>query len=1426
MTDHIGIDIGSTTVKIVVTDDDLNVVYSSYRRHNARIRETLLDMLREYAGKSGSDHLAEERYCTAAVTGSGGLSLADAAGIEFVQEVIAVTKAVRRTAPETDVVIELGGEDAKIIYFGSSIEQRMNGICAGGTGSFIDQMASLLKTDPAGLNEYAAGAGQIYPIAARCGVFAKTDIQPLINDGVSREDIATSIFQAVVNQTISGLACGRRIEGHVAFLGGPLHFLPELRRSFARTLELSDDEVIFPENAHLFAALGAAEYVAGRSDSRIYDVNELADMIAGCGDITTENTRMRPIFRDDAEYSEFRRRQEESRIARRPLAEYKGKCFLGIDAGSTTTKLALISEDGELLYSCYGSNEGEPISVIRRAFRELGEQLGDGAEIAYSCSTGYGEDLIRECCNLDEGEVETIAHYYAARSFMPEVDCILDIGGQDMKCISIRDGAIDNIMLNEACSSGCGSFIENFACSLGYTAEEFAELAVRSDAPIDLGTRCTVFMNSNVKQAQKEGTPVEDIAAGLAYSVIRNALYKVIRVRDPSALGHNIVVQGGTFMNDAVLRALELTLGRDVVRPDIAGLMGAFGAALIARERYEEGGRISGMMTPEEITCVTYEARSVNCKGCSNQCRLTVNKFSNGNTHITGNRCENGLASANHRAADTHNEIPDISKFKINRILHYEPLDTTLAVRGSVGIPRVLNMYEDFPFWEAFFRTLGFRVVLSPPSSGSIFRLGMDSIPSESECYPAKLVHGHIRWLIDQELKTIFYPCVVYETRSDINTQNSYNCPMVISYPETIRNNIDEIRDNDVRFIEPFISFDSEDVLASCLGKVMREEFDIPERETRRAVREGWESLRKCRQDIADAGRRALNWMEKNGRRGIVLAGRPYHMDPEINHGIPELIRQYGYAVLTEDSVAWLGEKDIDLRVTNQWIYHSRLYSAAEYVCTRDDLELVQLNSFGCGLDAVTIDQVQDLLSRHGRLYTLIKIDEISNLGAVRIRLRSLFAAIRMREGIAGNKAAATKYERVVYTREMQESRYTLICPNMTSPHFEFVEAAARTGGYNVVMIDNEGPEVIEKGIRYVNNDACYPAMIVTGQIMDAVLSGHYDVNRLGVLMAQTGGGCRASNYVGFIRKALKDAGYPDIPVISINLNGMERNPGFHISPKILLKALQGCLYGDLLTHLTRRTRPYEVVPGSVNELYETWVARCLDNIGSRGIGMLRFQRTCKRMIRDFDRIEIRERPDVPRVGIVGEVLVKYMPMANNHLADYLESEGAEVVMPGMLEFLKYCISSAIYKGKYLGRSKLSSVIARLGIDGMDLIERPLLRELRASSRFSPHTELREVRAGAEPVLQEGNQCGEGWFLAGEMIDLIREGVNNIICVQPFGCLPNHVVGKGVIKRIREMYPEANIVAVDYDPSASRVNQINRIKLMLENARGNLEVQQ
>lgn len=1396
---RIGLDIGSTTIKTAVLDERDALVHSSYERHNSDVRATLYNVLIEL--------LKHYDDFTITVTGSGGISVSEWLGIPFVQEVIAGVEAIKRLIPDTDVAIELGGEDAKITYLKDGVDQRMNGTCAGGTGAFIDQMAVLLNTDASGLDELAKDATIIYPIASRCGVFAKSDIQPLINDGAKKSDIAASVFQSVVNQTISGLACGKPIRGNVAFLGGPLHFLSELGKRFIVTLQ--PRKALFPENSQVFNAIGAAY----KSEKRFTaaELSEKLERVKNIGE--SEVTRLDPLFANDEELTEFRLRHSKVEIPFADIKKHEGAAFLGIDAGSTTTKVALINADGGLLYSWYGSNSGDPLSSVISIVKQIYDLLPDGAYIGHGTITGYGESLIKTALNLDGGEIETMAHLTASDTILPGVEFLLDIGGQDMKCLRIKNGVITDILLNEACSSGCGSFIETFARAIGMDADKFAKIGLESKAPVDLGSRCTVFMNSRVKQAQKEGATVSDISAGLAYSVVKNALFKVIKLRDAKEMGEKIIVQGGTFLNESVLRAFELVSGREVVRPNQAGLMGAYGAALISRNNYK-GGR-SSIKTKDELDKFRVIKSSRRCEKCGNHCLLTVSEFDDGRTFISNNRCERG----GNAPEKTEQKPPNLFDEKYKRLFsYYRPLAPEDAPRGVVGIPRVLNLYENYPFWFTFFTELGYSVKLSPRSSREVYSKGIETMPSESVCYPAKIAHGHIQSLIDSGVKFIFYPCLPYERKEDENANNHYNCPVVGSYPEVIRLNMrDEFIAENVTFAAPFLPFATQKRMAERLC----EEFPkIPKTHIRRAVKKAYAEQFEFNDWCRRQGERIVKQVDENGWHGIVLAGRPYHLDPEINHGVAQMINSYGFAVLTEDSVAHLKKAPRPLRVFDQWTYHSRLYSAANFVRTRDNLDLVQLNSFGCGLDAVTTDQVQELLEAANKVYTLLKIDEVSNLGAARIRIRSLMAVIKDRKAkhMKASEPAPQK-TRVIFTKEMRE-KYTILAPQISPFHLNLVQPALNKYGYNVEVLP-DGNDAVAAGLKYVNNDACYPTILVVGQIMNALLSGKYDLDRTAVIMTQTGGGCRATNYIALIRRALESAGMSQVPVISLSTGGIEKNPGFKLNLSIAKSLVNAVLYGDLFMRCVYRVRPYETNKGETDALYKKWDEKLQAEFA---LGNLPVKKYCAQIIKEFDEIpttgEIK-----PRVGVVGEILVKFHPHANNYAVELIEREGGEAVVPDFLDFFMYSFYDSTVKHELLDGSLTAKLISDIGITFVEHMRKPLTDALKGT-KFGTPTKIQELAKRAKEVVSLGTMVGEGWFLTAEMLELIEEGAPNIICMQPFACLPNHVTGKGVMKELKRRYPQANIVAVDYDPGASEVNQINRIKLMMSVALENVKKSQ
>lgn len=1393
---NVGIDIGSTTIKVVVLNQAKEIIYKTYARHFSEISRALHENLAALRSIVG-----QQRF-SFALTGSAGMGVAQRVGLPFVQEVVACASAVRSLIPQTDTAVELGGEDAKITYFGQASEQRMNGICAGGTGSFIDHMAALLSTDAPGLNALAEKGKQIYTIASRCGVFAKTDIQALVNDGVAKADIALSIFQAVVNQTIGNLAQGRPITGHIAFLGGPLYFLSALRKRFIETLKLTPDEIVPVNDGCYFVAMGAA--LSG--ESKIMDFGRLAESVQETRKETMLGSRPSTfvLFKDEEEYAVFRARHDQAKVPQGDLASYTGPLYIGIDAGSTTTKLAVIGKNREILYTAYEKNGGSPLRSVIQELKSFYTQIKPDQYVASTLTTGYGEGIVKAAVHADAGEVETFAHLRAAQEFCPDVTFVLDIGGQDMKCFFVKDGNIGNITLNEACSAGCGSFIQNFAEGLHMQPAAFAAKAVESKEPVDLGTRCTVFMNSRVKQAQKEGASVADISAGIALSVVKNALFKVMQLRDVSALGDHIVVQGGTFYNDAVLRALELLLHRDVIRPDIAGLMGAYGAALLA---LETGKTQSALLSAEALDSFSVKTNSYRCRGCGNQCLITASTFADGRRYFTGNRCERGIGKE-----CTYDKTPNIYEYKYKRLFkYYRPL--AHPSRGQIGIPRVLNMYEDYPFWFTFFTMLGYEVVLSGETTAQTYFRGMATVPSDSLCYPAKLVHGHIMDLIRRGMKKIFYPCIPYNINDATHaSDNHYNCPVVASYAENIRGNMDILREKEIKFLQPFLPLNNSQRLIERLIEELAEEH-LKRNEIEAAVEAAYIELEHYKKDVRKYGQKILERVEREHLTAILLAGRPYHIDPEINHGIPEMIQSYGLPVLSEDMLYHQPAKEEALSIVNQWSYHARLYHAASYAAEHDNITLIQFSSFGCGLDAITTGQVRAILEEHHRLYTMIKLDEVSNLGAARIRVRSLIAALARRQSLPYHSTEII--ERPRFTEECRRT-YTIIAPQMAPIQFRLLETTLRKYGYRLVIPQMPDRSAIDLGLRYIHNDMCYPAIVVIGQLLSVIQSGQCDPNHTAIMLFQTCGACRATNYLNLMRTALKDAGYGQVPVFAC-VGRPSETDAFVMSHQCSADVTKSIVYGDLLMRVKNRVKPYEKVPGSTERLYEKWMARCQDEIVHGNY--FRYQTTIRSIVEEFDHLPIHEDIWKPRVGIVGEILVKYHPIANNRLEEFLASEGAEVIMPDLLNFMEYMAFDAIVKHKLLDGSYWDKLKAEISIQVMEFFRRPAVKALAKSRRFTPPANIKELAKLASQQVSLGNMAGEGWFLTGEMMELAERGIYNVVCLQPFGCLPNHITGKGVMHALRQRYPDSNMIALDCDAGTSEVNQENRIKLMLSVAK-------
>ncbi len=1398
---HVGIDVGSTTVKVVALSPRLKLLFGCYERHMSNIRHTSLSLLKELAGKFSGYRI------TASISGSGGLGLSHWMALPFYQEILAETKAIDTFHPETDVIIELGGEDEKITYLQNGVDQRMNGACAGGTGAFIDRMATLLSTDAQGLNTLAEKSGQIYPIASRCGVFAKTDIQSLLNEGASHEDIARSIFQSVVNQTISGLTCGRPIRGKVAFLGGPLTFLPALRKQFGETLRLPDENMIVPEHGELYVAIGAA--ISAMHD-KPFNLVQWLEKIVGKEMVLPARTKTMPsLFETEKDYEVFKARHDRFHTPRKNIKEASGPCWLGIDAGSTTIKAVLTDRDNHILYEYYAGNQGAPLESTRRMILDLYSKLPASAYICAAGTTGYGEDLIREALKADTGEVETIAHYRSALHFLPEVTTILDIGGQDMKCCRIKDGAVDNILLNESCSSGCGSFLDTFAQSLGMDIHSFSQMALVAKHPADLGSRCTVFMNSRVREAQKNGIDVADIAAGLCYSVIKNALYKVIRLCRASDLGEHIVVQGGTFYNDAVLRAFEKLLGQDVIRPDVAGLMGAYGMALISRSRFPETHR-SSLISCKELAALSFKKEMKRCPGCGNHCLITLTTFSDNRTFISGNRCEKGASLILTGKNVPHSGYPNMYRWKQEHLFGRCSLSEAEAVRGTVGIPLTMNMYEDFPYWHAFFTKLGYRVITSSSQIRHIPTAAMETIPSYSECYPVKLAHAHIYDLCRKKPGIIWYPSV--DRGPDEGGDHSYHCPMVTSYPETIQANMEEIlAESGTRFMHPFVPLHSPRALHKVLKKIFCP-LGISAADIAASQNAGEEAVRNYKNALRKETERILKEIEKNKWTGIILAGRPYHTDPAVHHGIPDLINQLGMAVLSEDGIAMISKKENPpLRVLNQWSWHSRLYKAADYVTRHPRLELVELNSFGCGLDAIVTDQVQEILSNGHRLFTSLKIDQSLNLGAVRIRLRSLKAAIN--ERIKGTQETSPAvYPKAPFTKEMKKT-FTILVPEMSPLHFPLIQDAARSVGYNIEMLV-PGKADIDTGLTCVNNDACYPAIITIGTLIRALLSGKYDLSKTAVMLSQTGGACRASNYIALLHKALNESGLSKIPVISLNTHGLEPQSGFTLNLALASRLIKAVIYGDALQQCLYRTRPYEKALGSAEGLYKKWQKICSSSL-LQNDSFYHFKSNITRMIKAFDLLPLQDIKRRPRIGIVGEIYVKFSPLASNDIVRAIESNGGEVETSGMLDFFLYGLLDSHFQRKHMDGSFTKELKDTFSHYLLEWYRKPLEDALKKSVRFHEMTPIRKMAKRASQFLSLGHRAGEGWFLTADMIDLLYHECRGIICLQPFGCLPNHITGEGMIHKLRKAYPEAVFLSLDCDAGTSEVNQTNRLKLMM-----------
>lgn len=1393
----IGIDIGSTTAKVVAVGEDGSVLFSRYERHNANAREVVARVLGELQAALGDMDVC------ARLTGSVGMGFSEKYGYPFVQEVVAATKAVQKSYPETSSMIDIGGEDAKVVFFrdGRAADLRMNGNCAGGTGAFIDQMAVLLGVSVGELDGLAARAAQVYPIASRCGVFCKTDIQNLVAKNADKADIAASILHAVAVQTVVTLAHGCEITPPVLVCGGPLTFIPSLRKAFKDYLSLADGDIILPEHGTLLPALGAAlADVDGEKPRRLSDMAALF----GKADATAKASAgtLCPIFTDEDEYRAWLGRMSRHHVETAEIGPGPQDVLLGIDSGSTTTKLIVTDTSSRILYSYYTPNKGNPIEAVEEGLKRLlatAAERGASLNVTGSCSTGYGEDLIKAAFQLGGGVVETIAHYMAAHYLDPAVSFILDIGGQDMKAIFVDNGVIDRIEINEACSSGCGSFIETFAKTLGYTAHEFAEAACRAASPCDLGTRCTVFMNSKVKQALREGATVSDIAAGLAYSVVKNCLYKVLKLRDVSQLGDHIVVQGGTMRNDAIVRALELQTETEVTRCDIPELMGAYGCAL-----YAESRRHAAVPLGDMLEKARYTSKPLHCKGCDNQCLVVRYEFGNGQKYYSGNRCERVFTNG---GADKPRK--GINAYQYKNALLFDRDGFAGQPRLTIGVPRVLNIYEDYPFWHTLFTACGIRVCLSSHSNYQDYEHSACMVMSDNICFPAKLVHSHIQDLTDKRVDRIFMPFVVYERQG--SEQNSYNCPIVTGYAEVIKS----VQAGDIPIDSPTISFkDKSLLLKQCkayLGKL-----GVPDSTVNKAFSLAVSAQDAYVYDIISYNERVCRKAREQGALAILLAGRPYHADMLIQHKVSDMLADMGIYVVTDDIVRNKRVAVSDAHYLSQWAYPNRILEAAKWSAGQKGMEFVEMTSFGCGPDAFLVDEVRDILMRHGKVLTLLKLDDINNIGSMKLRVRSLIESLKLASK-AGVKPSAVSGFKTTPTFDDACRGRKILVPYFTPFISPLIPAIMKIAGYDVDNLPLSDTESCEWGLKFANNEVCYPATLIVGDIIKAFESGKYDPKNTAVAMTQTGGQCRASSYLSLIKKALVDAGYADVPVIAFSFGSAIKNeqPGFRINwLKLMPIALYSVLYSDCIAKFYYAAAAREKQPGQAAKLRDMYLqageklileGRHDDLVSYLTMAANEFNRICK---------DIR----LPKVCVVGEIFLKFNPFAQKNVTDWLMSNGVEIVPPLLLDFfMQSFVNKRVDEEKHLSRKTMASFIYGMVYKRIMKYVARVNKAAAAFRYFTPFNDIFKEADEARKVITLSAQFGEGWLLPAEIMSCARQGVSNVVSLQPFGCIANHIVSKGIEKRIKRFFPDMNILSLDFDSGVSDVNITNRLLLFIDN---------
>ncbi len=1410
---RMGIDVGSTTAKVVILNQDAELVFSAYRRHHAETLDTIKSILKE------AEEILGDVDFDLLVTGSAGMGLGEKFDLPFIQEVVASAEVVRQLYPEAKTLVDIGGEDAKMIFFDDEgrPDIRMNGSCAGGTGAFIDEMATLLNVPVSELDDLAKNYKRIYPMASRCGVFAKTDLQNLLSRDISKEDISASVFRAVVLQVLATLSRGHEPAPLFLFSGGPLTFLPELRKAFEKGMEITSADILEVENAELLPAMGAA--LAESSKRKPFTLSKLFDQLCTVqAHSSTDQVRLAPLFIGKDDFSGWKDAQEARQIGRVDVSELNGEnLFLGVDSGSTTTKVVLVDEAGRIAFDYYRSNRGDAIEAVRNGFRKIRQRFDDkgiSPKIAGSVVTGYGEDLIKSAFSFDEGMVETLAHFQAAKAFDEDVSFIMDIGGQDMKAIFVKDGEIQSIEINEACSSGCGSFIESFSSAMGYEVKEFAQLAVSANAPCDLGTRCTVFMNSKVKQALREGAEINDISAGLAYSVIKNALHKVLKVTDIDVLGDNIVVQGGTFRNPAIQKALEELLGKEVTCPDIAELMGAYGAALTARDSFSNNGykesSFSGLENLDEIGI--YDRRDIRCRGCENICVVSKMTFPNENVFYSGNRCENIFSNS----GETMEKGRSMTSLKYD-LLFKRKTDPEIEPVMTIGIPRVLNIFENFPFWNTLLVESGIKVHLSAPSSTEIYQSGAGYIMSDNLCFPAKLVAGHIIDLVDAGVDRIFYPMVFFEEEEFSDSDNVFNCPIVSGYAEVIGSVMAPQEKFDIPYDTLEINFNDEKLLKKVCTNYLKE-LGISKGIRNKAFEKALVLHREHKEEARVIGKEIIEEARANERSMILLLGRPYHIDPLINHKIHDILTNFGLDVITVDSVPVEEGQTLDNRhVMTQWEYVSRYYHALRWAGEQDNVEVVQLNSFGCGPDAFIMEEVKTILAQYGKTPTVIRIDEIESAGSTKLRLRSMMEALKNRKK---DGAYTFTPRRKVKTFGVEDRDRTIIVPDFSPYNSPALVRPFMDMGYKIVALPPANRETVDVGLKFVNNDVCYPALICVGDLVKALQSGEFDIDTTAVGFSQTGGQCRATSYPSMIKKALLSAGFEDVPVVtfSTSLDALNDQPGFEFDiKKYVYKTAVSIMYTDALSDLYYATALREKNKGSAEKVRDKYLNLFME--GETLIKKATLLESLEDAVRDFNAIETIDK-EYPKVGIVGEIYVKYNAFANNYVAEWLMEQGIEVFIPPFIEFFSGGLVSiahgvktnlkkadALWLLSFLGKKLLSNFLR--AVDGV----------MQEFQYYHPHHDIQDMADKAEEILSLNHLYGENWLIAGEIASFVDDGIKNVLCLQPFGCIANHIVAKGIQKRMKDKYPKLNLLFLDTDAGVSEVNYFNRMHFFVNNAK-------